>query len=105
MYPQTPRMIGARSRIFDVIAPRSPAYARKRMEIGWTANCPGVRLRWQLLRFTRVGCLRISMLALASFWVLDAARVVGSLGLAWGALANSYELAWHPKNYHLDFPQ
>ena len=45
------------------------------------------------------------MLALASVWVLDAARVVGGLVLAWGALANSCELAWHPKNHHLDFPQ
>jgi hypothetical protein len=44
------------------------------------------------------------MLALASVWVLDAARVVGGLGLAWGALANSRELAWHPKCHHLDIP-
>ena len=45
------------------------------------------------------------MLALASVWVLDAARVMAGLGLAWVALANSYELAWHPRNHHLDFPQ
>ena len=45
------------------------------------------------------------MLVLASVWVLDAARVVGGLGLAWGGLANFRELAWQPKNHHLDFPQ